>query len=136
TFSRHMAGDVTMQRQHVEELAARVGRVMPGAATQDLQISLEAAQKNLADLESLLNSNPNEADRIARAAQRVSTSRRKQAVAAQMDALHLAKEPIADTLLDERAALEEAVAQDQSERAREVAAHTAANAQIESARKV
>src|SRR5207245_5054596 len=78
TFSRHMAGDVTMQRQHVEELAARVGRVMPGAATQDLQISLEAAREHLAGLEALLASNPDEPSRIERAAQRASNARRLQ----------------------------------------------------------
>src|SRR5439155_2961040 len=68
-FSTHMAGDVAMQRQYLDELGARAARFVPGAATRDLQSSLESAKKNLADLESLLAANPGEGDRIERASE-------------------------------------------------------------------
>src|SRR6266581_361470 len=135
-FSTHMIGDVALQRQQVDELSARVGRFVPGMATQDLEISLATARRTLATAEAVLNANPGEAERIARAAQRATNARRLQGLSEQMSRMHLERKVIEDTLLDERQALEETVARDQAERAREVAAMARASAEIEAARAV
>jgi len=136
SFSLHMANDVALQGQYVAELSARAARFAPGMATQDLQASLESARKNLAGLEALLNSNPDEVARIERAALRAANARRLQDLSDRMNHLRLAGKPIDDALLDQRVELEGLVARDTTEFSRQVVRQTAAGAEIAAARRV
>jgi len=135
-FSVHMAPDVSLLRQQLDEISARAARVVPGLASADLFASVEDAKRNLANAEVLLNANSGEAERIARTAQRSANARRLQGLVDAMNRTRIAGKQIEEATLDERQALEEAVATGQAERAREVAAQTAASAQIDAARAV
>ncbi len=134
--SLYMAGDVALHRNHLDEISARAARVVPGLASADLFASVEDAKRNLANAEVLLNANSGEAERIARTARRSANARRLQGLVDAMNRTRIAGKQIEDATLDERQALEEAVATGQAERARELVAQTAASAQIDAARSV